>query len=558
MTSALLTRIHPSGPWRYGPGEGGEDRVDDLYRSDRLYSAVALAFERLGWMDEWLDATARAPVCAVRFSSLFPFQGESLFVPPPATMWPPPPAALRITSPVFSTKVRWRAAQFVPLSLIETLLSGQRLIADQWIADPESRCMLRRDRPQSGPFRTVTRTRLAIDRLGSASAAHKTAAVEFKPGGGLWTVAVFSNEDSANFWSSRIRSALHLLADSGFGGRRSNGWGQVARIEFQESAWPDILLPRLARQMAQRNVHVGNQEDGPLDYWLLSLFSPYHEDAVDWSGGSYSLTTRGGRVESKAGFGKEKKAVRMIEEGSVLASRTPPKGCAVDVAPDGFEHLVYRAGFALAIQIPRVDFSSLPPESGEVGELSEALDEALRAAVDEAEAISRDVVETAAEEQPLPGPERVPESLQEALTGAPREDVQPAAAGTSGTTSKQEVSPEPLAPAAETQEPVGTDKTDNDQRIPKDEPRGPDAARASESATESGPEKHESAGDRESEGKYESAEEPPSPSEVPPKLKPEQAELPERINQQKSGSDEMKAQEAETPDRSEDEPRNEV
>jgi len=29
--------------------------VDTLYRSDRLFSAVTLAFERLGLLDDWLD-----------------------------------------------------------------------------------------------------------------------------------------------------------------------------------------------------------------------------------------------------------------------------------------------------------------------------------------------------------------------------------------------------------------------------------------------------------------------------------------------------------------------
>ena len=37
MTPALLIRLRPLGPWRYGPDEGGRDRVDNLYRSDRLY-----------------------------------------------------------------------------------------------------------------------------------------------------------------------------------------------------------------------------------------------------------------------------------------------------------------------------------------------------------------------------------------------------------------------------------------------------------------------------------------------------------------------------------------
>jgi hypothetical protein len=42
----------------------------------------------------------------------------------------------------------------------------------------------------------------------------------------------------------------------------------------------------------------------------------------------------------------------MVTEGSVLVAATEPRGSAADVAPEGFPHPVYRAGFALAIPIP--------------------------------------------------------------------------------------------------------------------------------------------------------------------------------------------------------------
>jgi hypothetical protein len=57
-------------------------------------------------------------------------------------------------------------------------------------------------------------------------------------------------------------------------------------------------------------------------------------------------------VESPARCGDLKKSLNMISEGSVLLARNPVRGTAPDVAPDGFAHPVYRAGFALAIPIP--------------------------------------------------------------------------------------------------------------------------------------------------------------------------------------------------------------
>lgn len=102
----MLIRLHPTGPWRIGPDSGDRDRVDRVYHSDTLYSAVSSAMAQLGELEAWLDATARRPDPAVRFSSCFPFQGDTLFVVPPRILWPPPPSA----------KVRWKGARFVPLS----------------------------------------------------------------------------------------------------------------------------------------------------------------------------------------------------------------------------------------------------------------------------------------------------------------------------------------------------------------------------------------------------------------------------------------------------------
>jgi len=358
MPSALLIRLRPAGPWRYGPGDGAHDRVDSLYRSDRLFSAVSQAMLRLGQLDEWLDATARAPHPAVVFSSLFPFQADTLFAPPPQTLWPPAVAALRTPSPVFLTKVRWRAAQFVPVSVIESLITGGHINADQWITDAESGCLLRRDRPQSSPFRTVVRTRVPVDRITNRSAdGHTSACVEFEPGAGLWAVALFGDAVAQTAWTGRVQAAFRLLGDTGFGGSRSSGWGQAPAPECHTGDWPTLLFPKLARGL--RN---GASDDLSPLHWLLSVYSPAGDDAVDWAEGKYALTVRGGRVESQAGWGIEKKLVRMVTEGSVVSSGATPKGQAVDVAPDGFAHPVYRAGFALTLQLPVVHIIEQPAE----------------------------------------------------------------------------------------------------------------------------------------------------------------------------------------------------
>ena len=378
MQQAVLIRLRPRGPWRYGPSDGGHDRVDALYRSDRLYSALTLAMQQLGFLDEWLQSTAQASAPAVVFSSLFPYQGDTLFVPPPATLWPPPLGLVTTPSPVFLTKIRWNAARFVPLNLVESILAGQRILADQWIPDAESGCLLRRDRPSSSPYRVITRSRAAVDRLsGSSVHVDASACVEWEAGSGLWTAARFADEAAYATWNSRLQAAFRLLADTGFGARRTSGWGQTAEPEFQTGSWPALLFPKLAAASSTISARAAGESSGdqPSFYWLLSLYSPSSSDAVDWREGSYEASVRGGIVESaSAGSGAEKKRVRMITEGSVLSARQEPLGAAVDVAPDGFAHPVYRSGLALSLLLPELGALA---EAG--SEMDAILAEALRA-----------------------------------------------------------------------------------------------------------------------------------------------------------------------------------
>jgi hypothetical protein len=89
-------------------------------------------------------------------------------------------------------------------------------------------------------------------------------------------------------------------------------------------------------------------------HWMLSLFSPAPSDVVDWGRGNYTILSRGGRIESPAKSGDLKRQVHMVAEGSVVYAASVPRGGAPDVAPDGFAHPVYRAGFAVAIPLPEV------------------------------------------------------------------------------------------------------------------------------------------------------------------------------------------------------------
>src|SRR5205085_5676644 len=57
MKPGLVVKLRPSGPWRIGPDSGARNRVDVIYHSDSLYSAVTSAMLRMGLLAEWLAAT---------------------------------------------------------------------------------------------------------------------------------------------------------------------------------------------------------------------------------------------------------------------------------------------------------------------------------------------------------------------------------------------------------------------------------------------------------------------------------------------------------------------
>lgn len=498
MNPGLVVKLRPSGPWRIGPDSGARNRVDVIYHSDSLFSAVTSAMSRMGRLTEWLDATARNATPAVCFGSCFPFIEEIGFVVPPRTVWPP------VTPSLMAAHVRWKSARFIPLGMVQSILSGQPLDEHRWSVDGPSGCLVPIGR--QGPFRTAVRWGAAVDRLSGASERHSTACIEFRPGAGLWTVIGFADGAARDQWQDAVKAAFRLLADTGFGGERSRGWGRSEAPEFIEGELPGMIIgeapkpaapPEVAQpEAAQADVkappvieplevkpaakespatepeaaaaveeqveaaesegmtqhpvevveaaaeveeqveaaeaegmtehpvevveaaaQVAEQveaaesegmvppeppveeppaeqppvtdplpepEPSPLPepepeppapepipetpamtaapyskargtgqaHWLLSLFAPAPADTVDWGRGSYTVLARGGRIDSPAGSGELKKQVQMVAEGSVLVAESAPRGAAPDVAPDGFAHPVFRAGFALAIPLP--------------------------------------------------------------------------------------------------------------------------------------------------------------------------------------------------------------
>ena len=333
MTPALLVQFEPSGPWRISGGGAGVERV---FHSDTLYAALTVAMDQLGLLSEWLPATAEAERPLIAVSSLFPYQEQTLYVTPPATVWPPAPSA----------RTYWSGAKFAPMSVIRPLLDEESLEEDRWTVDLPSECLINQHRHGrvGGPFVVSQRRSAAVDRLtGQIGVAETVTCLEFREGCGMWGAVTFADESVAANWAMRLKGAFRLLADTGLGGERSRGFGGASKVEFKEGDLGELLLPPRKKASSEEPA-VDTRGTG---YWLLSLFSPSATETIDWNHGFYRLATRSGRTGAEL-----TKRVRLVTEGSVLVSGEPLRGSAKNVAPDGHAHAVYRSGLAVALPVP--------------------------------------------------------------------------------------------------------------------------------------------------------------------------------------------------------------
>lgn len=334
MNPALLVRIRPSTPWRISPETGLPGEAAAVLHSDAVYSAVTLALGQLGWMEEWLEATAspfREP--AARFTSAFPWQRNLLYAPPPRGLWPPEGV---------SGRARWKGAELIPTHLAGALLRGERFAEQEWEVDGWCGCLIPAgSRSATGPFRMLRRSCAAVDRVtGGQVLPYVSGCVQFAPAAGVWCAVQFATQTAYAVWAPRIQAAFRLLGDSGIGGLRSRGFGRARSVDFQAGLLEDLLFGLAGAPQPGRG------------WWLLSVAAPAPDDPICWDEGDYQLLRRGGRVGSLMGGGAMKRVSRMLAEGSVIVSPKAPRGTAANVAPDGCPHPVIRSGYAVAISIP--------------------------------------------------------------------------------------------------------------------------------------------------------------------------------------------------------------
>ncbi|MBN1429325.1 MAG: type III-A CRISPR-associated RAMP protein Csm4 [Anaerolineae bacterium] len=178
--------------------------------------------------------------------------------------------------------------------------------------------------------------RVSIDRASNASEIYQAGRVRFAPGGGLWVGFQWLADPEA--WQAEMLDLLAVLGDAGLGGERSAGHGQ-----FRIAATEAIDLPSAGEYFVTLS-----------PCWPASA-----EEAAALldARARYTLLPRRGWMGSPdpQGHSLRRKSVRMLGEGSVLAS--PGYGLVgglADVTPDKFKaHRVYRYGIALPVGVTR-------------------------------------------------------------------------------------------------------------------------------------------------------------------------------------------------------------
>ncbi|MGQ9716759.1 MAG: type III-A CRISPR-associated RAMP protein Csm4 [Anaerolineae bacterium] len=321
-------------------------------------------------------------------TSAFPFAGNVLFFPMPASLMPwLSPAVLRRRSKEL------KRVRFLSEGLWRRMLDGERM--DEWLfpedkgQKPQKGVALQggtfwltadevKDLPetmQRAPngrpipphtlrhhrvFATAQVPRVTVDRVSSASNIFHVGRVSFADGCGLWFGVEWRNADvpvgaGGPSYRETFHRALAVLSDDGLGGERTAGYGG-----FSWKRAGEITLPPPG--------------SGGL-VWLLSRYHPTSRELPDalTEGIGYNLVSVGGWLRTWEGAAQRRQRLWLVGEGSLVRTvGSGPWGDLTDVRPryvnpDGdLPHPVWRYGLALGAAVAE------PPSDLPLGSSKEA------------------------------------------------------------------------------------------------------------------------------------------------------------------------------------------
>jgi CRISPR-associated protein Csm4 len=284
----------------------------------------------------------------LRWSSAFPFAGDVLFFPCPATSLGREKSLKEVE--FVSTDALGKLARGEPISpqleliqrgtiwvsaaeresLIELCVAPLR-IGDTEKDNERTRLRVEPARLELWDEGSKPAPHVMVDRFNNASNLYFAGRLTFRAGCGLY----FWAECADDTQRARLEEALDYLKDAGLGGRRSYGHGQFDWTRTERT------LPASANANWQMS---------------LSLIHPKdHERTSALNGARYKMILRSGWIDSPVTRSLRRRSVWMLREGALLPTAAQVQGELCETQPqlDGrsFPHPVYRAGLAFTMPI---------------------------------------------------------------------------------------------------------------------------------------------------------------------------------------------------------------
>lgn len=306
-------------PAHFGELGIGMEETSERVRSDTLFSALAIAYSRLGEdIELFLQRFEEKDMPPFRLSSSFIYRetgnGVTYYLPRPKH----PPIKYPISNDIDIAK-DYKKLSFIDLATWKSWYQDTQFDTSNLPKSYYSEC-----------FKLEKQPKVAIDRVNRSTNIYHTAFVRYRSEpnnkSGLYFLIELNDANLEN----DLRGALELLGEEGIGGERSSGAGRF------EPSWHD-----LDDHWKKLVSFKGN---------FQSLISLYWDDdkLISLDNSSYELLERGGWITSAAKNQRRKK-VTMFAEGSVF--QEAPLGKLADVTPEGFNHRIYRSGIALSLPI---------------------------------------------------------------------------------------------------------------------------------------------------------------------------------------------------------------
>lgn len=324
MPTYRIIKLKFDAPIHLGAGRDEYDQSFASLHSDTLSAALAAVKASRGETDD-----LKAFLQSFRISSAFPYSGDTLFLPKPASL-------LNVAvngREEKDVRKQLKRIVYVEKCLWETLATGQKATVN-----PES---IQKDylvvdgKSFSVPFKKQLNQRVAVSRDGQSDAdPFYFEWLFFRPEAGLYCLV-----DADDTVFDELCSLFRELGENGIGTDRSVGGGQFTITPGT------ISMP---------------ENEAAEQIMLLSLYLPNEDElaALPLDRSQYGLTLRGGYMAGSTQLAYRhlrKKTVNMFVEGSLFPRPARPlEGQVIDLRPDwndGSMHPVWRSGIPFYLPV---------------------------------------------------------------------------------------------------------------------------------------------------------------------------------------------------------------